>query len=93
MTELGEFGMWLAIGAGQVAFWVAISPLIRSVADRIRARGSAPADVDARLVALESRSPITGETDAVQQRMLDMEERLDFTERMLAQQREPERLP
>lgn len=93
MSELGEFAMWVAIGAGQVAFWVAISPLIHSVADRIRARGKVPADVDARLTALESRSPITGETDAVHQRMLELEERLDFTERMLAQQREPERLP
>ena len=36
---------------------------------------------------------LTGETDAVHQRMLELEERLDFTERLLAQQREPERLP
>lgn len=92
MSELGEFGMWIAIGAGQVAFWVAISPLIRSFADRIRTRGGVPADVEARLAALESRSPVTGETDAVHQRMLDLEERLDFTERMLARHREPERL-
>lgn len=90
MTELGEFGMWLAIGAGQVAFWIAISPLIRSVADRIRARGGVPAEVDARLAALESRSPITGESDAVHQRVLELEERVDFTERVLARPREQE---
>jgi hypothetical protein len=92
MTELGEFGMWLAIGAGQVAFWIAISPLIRSAADRIRAKGGVSAEIDARLAALESRSPITGESDAVQQRVLELEERVDFTERVLTRPREPERL-
>ena len=50
-----------------------------------------PAEVDARLAALESRSPITGESDAVQQRVFELEERVDFAERVLARPREPER--
>ena len=33
MSEAGEFAMWLAIGAGQIAFWYALSPLIRAFAD------------------------------------------------------------
>lgn len=33
------------------------------------------------------------ELESVQTRLSDLEERLDFTERMLAQQREPDRLP
>ena len=39
MTEGGEFAMWLAIGAGQIAAWVAVSPIIRALADRIAHRG------------------------------------------------------
>ena len=45
MTELGEFAMWLAIGAGQVAFWIAMYPIITSLADRIRGRATTPADL------------------------------------------------
>ncbi|MGH7586611.1 MAG: hypothetical protein ACREMH_10215 [Gemmatimonadales bacterium] len=93
MTEGGEFAMWLAIGAGQVAFWVAMYPLFTSLAERIRGRAAAPADLEARIEALESRSPLTGETDLVHQRVVELEERLDFAERMLARQGEAARLP
>lgn len=93
MTELGEFGMWLAIGGGQVAFWVAMSPLIRALADRIRGKRGLPAEVEARLEALEQSSPVTGETDLVHQRVLELEERMDFTERYLARPAEGDRLP
>lgn len=93
MSEAGEFAMWLAIGAGQVAFWFAMYPIITSLAERIRGRPAAPADLLARVEALEARSPITGETDLVHQRVMELEERLDFAERMLARQGEPARLP
>ena len=93
MTELGEFAMWVAIGAGQVAFWIAMYPLITSLAERIRGRGAPAAELHARIEALEARSPITGETDLVHQRVAELEERLDFAERMLARQGEPARLP
>jgi hypothetical protein len=93
VTELGEFAMWLAIGAGQVAFWVALTPVIRALADRLRGRRDLPADVEARFHALEQRSPLTGETDLVHQHLLELEERLDFAERMLARADEADRLP
>ena len=93
MSEAGEFAMWLAVGAGQVAFWMAIHPLIGSLAERIRGRAAAPAELEARIAALEARSPVTGEADLVHQRVLDLEERLDFAERMLARQGEAVRLP
>lgn len=93
MTELGEFGMWVAIGAGQIAFWVALHPLISALADRIRHRGSPGPEVDERLRALEQRSPVTGEADLVHQRLLELEERLDFAERFLARPGEGDRLP
>ena len=93
MSELGEFAMWVAIGAGQVAFWVAMHPIITSLAERIRGRAAAPPELQARIEALEARSPLTGETDLVHQRVIELEERLDFTERMLARQGESARLP
>lgn len=88
MSEVGQVAFWGAAAIFGVGFWVAVAPLIRAFADRIRGQGSA--EHDARIAALEARSPITGETDAVHQRVLELEERLDFTERLLAQARPPE---
>jgi hypothetical protein len=86
----GEFAMWLAIGAGQIAFWFAISPLIKAFADRIARKGGPSAErlelLEARFAALEGRSPNTGEVELQHERLAELEERLDFTERMLTQQ-------
>jgi tetrahydromethanopterin S-methyltransferase subunit G len=49
--------------------------------------------VDAALRAdVEQLHQRLGEVDAMQGRMAELEERLDFTERLLAQSREPDRL-
>ena len=91
MSGEGEFAMSLAIGAGQIAFWVALSPLIKAFAERISRKGGGPTaerleQVEARLAALEGRSPNTGEVELQHERLAELEERLDFTERMLTQQ-------
>jgi len=90
VTESGEFAMWVAIGAGQIAFWFAVSPIIRAFADRISRRGGAAVErleqLESRLAALEGRSPITGEVELQQARLGELEERLDFAERLLTQQ-------
>jgi hypothetical protein len=83
--------MWLAIGAGQIAFWIAVSPIIKAFAERIsRKGGGASAErlehIEARLASLEGRSPNTGEVELQHERLAELEERLDFTERMLTQQ-------
>lgn len=93
MSAEGEFAMWLAVGAGQVAFWVAVYPLINAWAERIRAKGRPEiaggeariAELEARLERVEGRSPITGEVEAQYQRVAELEERLDFAERLLTQ--------
>lgn len=91
MTESGEFAMWLAIGAGQVAFWTVLSPVFKALADRIRRKGMPAGDrleeLQDRLAALEQRSPITGEVEAQMARLAELEERVDFAERMLTRQR------
>ncbi len=90
MTEMGELGMWLAIGAGQIAFWIAISPLIKALADRLYRKGGAPVErlehLEARLAAIEGRAPVTGEVELQQERLAELEERVDFAERLLTQQ-------
>lgn len=45
---------------------------------------------DERIAELEAR---VGEVDQLHDRVQELEERLDFAERLLAQAREPERLP
>jgi hypothetical protein len=42
--------------------------------------------LEARLAALEASRPRTGEVDLQHERLAELEERLDFTERMLTQQ-------
>ena len=86
MSSAGEFAMWLAIGAGQIAFWWAVSPVLRAWADRIARRvpGHERLELlEARLAALEQRNPTTGEVEAQQARLAELEERVDFTERIL----------
>ena len=88
MTEAGEFAMWLAIGAGQVAAWIALSPIIRALADRIARRGGG-GQLEARVAELEQRALTTGETEAQFARLAELEERIDFAEQLLAQRSEP----
>lgn len=91
----GQFAFWLAIGAIGVAFWVAMYPLIAALAKRISGGGAAEdrmSQLEARLAAVEARSLGTGEVDAQDARMAELEERLEFAERLLAQGREVPRL-
>lgn len=84
------FGVMLAIGgAGSIAYVIVAltNVLVR------RLDGGKPAvteQLDAELADLRAR---IDEADAARQRIAELEERLDFAERMLAQQREHSRLP
>jgi predicted DNA-binding protein len=92
MSEAGEFAMWLAVGGGVVAVMMVVYPLVQALAERIRIGSGARlppevedrlAEMQARLERLESRSPVTGEVEAQYQRMAELEDRLDFAERLL----------
>ncbi len=85
MTELGEFAMYLAVGFTSLG--LLFGPIGTAVARRIGGHAGKPdraelAEVEARLAALESG----------QHRLAELEERVDFAERLLAQGREPQRL-
>lgn len=92
MSELGQFAFWVASGAFGIALVVALKPIIGALAVRIGG-GALADDLEARLQALESRSPVTGETDAVYHRLVELEERVEFAERLLAQARTEGALP
>ncbi len=84
---IGAFSFWLAMGGiGCTAMW-AISPVLKAVADRISG-GNADriAELESRIVHLEERGLTSGEVEAAYGRLAEMEERVEFTERMLAQQ-------
>lgn len=78
MTELGEFAFYLAWAAAAGA--LLLGPIGRAIARRI-----APAerrdDHDAMLEELMAR---TEEMAAVRDQVVELQDRLDFTERMLA---------
>jgi hypothetical protein len=91
-STYAQLAFWVAIGVINIAFWSAMTPVFKAWADRIRGPEAINADVLARLEALEAERPVTGETDLVYRRMAELEERLEFAERLLAHGREPARI-
>ena len=77
----------LLLGVGLI-LTALIWPLIRALARRIE--GGAPgADVQVELEGLRER---VRQLEEMQPRMAELEERVDFTERIVAKGREPDRL-
>jgi Tfp pilus assembly protein PilN len=75
----------LVVTACTIVLW----PLVRALARRLEGRGGQDAALRGEVEQLHQR---LGEVDQLQARIAELEERLDFTERMLAQSREPDRL-
>jgi hypothetical protein len=79
------------IFGGGTLFLLAISPVGRAFADRIRGQGAAfPEGVRRELE--ESRAELLNELQQLRTEVSDLSERMDFAERLLAKQREGERL-
>ncbi|MES2304113.1 MAG: hypothetical protein V4558_01325 [Gemmatimonadota bacterium] len=84
---IGDLAFWIAMGLGQFAFWSAMGPIIKAFARRIDAK-TGPGDervmaLEARLADLETRGLTSGEVEAQFHRLAEVEERLDFAERMI----------
>jgi hypothetical protein len=87
---LGLTFIVLCFGGGSV-FLLAISPIGRAIADRIRRTGGAP---DGELSQLQERQDaVIEELEGVRREIADLHERLDFTERLVARGREAGELP
>ena len=79
------FGGGALVGLG-------FSPVGRAVADRIRGKHALPDIEDLRAEVAEARDAHGTELEQVRQEVAELAERLDFAERMLAQQRESPRV-
>lgn len=75
----------LALVATTVILW----PIMRALARRLEGKGAANPALHAEIEQLHHR---LGEVDLLQQRVAELEERLDFAERLLAQVQQPARL-
>lgn len=96
MSELGEFAMYMASGATAIAFLHVLSPIFKALANRIsgtRASDEALQSVEARVAMLEDRGSVSGEVESQHGRIAELEERLDFAERILAERTEVAQLP
>ncbi len=81
----------LLFGGGS-AFLLAISPVGRAIADRIRRGGKGGSDGLVERLQ-EGQLALLDELDAMRQELTDVQERLDFAERLLVKQRETGQLP
>lgn len=80
------------IFGGGTLFLLSVSPIGRAIAERIK-RGAVPATHENVDRLEEAQGAVMEEIDAMRQELSDVQERLDFTERLLAQHREQSRLP
>jgi hypothetical protein len=86
----GILAIVFIFGGGSM-FLLAISPVGRAIAARIQGGGRIPDDQVERLEA--GQQAVLDEMEALRHDVTEMQERLDFAERMLAQQRERGALP
>jgi hypothetical protein len=85
LEDMAAVALLLGVGLILAAL---IWPLIKAIARRIEG-GAAGAEMQAELETLRER---VRQLEEVPTRMAELEERLDFTERVVAQGREPDRL-
>ena len=87
----GVLAITLIFGGGAL-FLLAISPIGRAFAERIRNKGGAADGGELRAELAEHKDALAQELEAVRREVAELAERLDFAERLLAQKREGERL-
>ncbi|HKW41698.1 MAG TPA: hypothetical protein VJN39_10670 [Gemmatimonadales bacterium] len=86
----GVLAILLIFGGGALIA-ISFSPVGRAVADRIRGKAAVDAG-DLRAELAEHRDALTQELEAVRQDVAELAERLDFAERLLAKNREGQRI-
>lgn len=89
MDMEGILAITFIFGGGSL-FLLAISPIGKAIATRIQ--GGQPVDDDVARRIEASNQAVLEELDHVRHELVDMQERLDFAERLLAQQRDAPRL-
>lgn len=82
---------WMAVAIMAVCYWFFRSPLSRAVADSIRGEGRSTVELEERL--RDFAEHVSDELNAIRSDLVELEERLDFTERTLAQVKRRDALP
>jgi hypothetical protein len=82
--ELSPFDVIVLIGFSVAAVKIFVGPIGQAIADRIRGARDAPSPADPALLA---------ELDQLRGRLTEVEERLDFAERLLARAGQPDQIP
>ena len=86
MQHGGPPAVVLIVAAALTAAVIILWPLMRAFARRVEGKGSVDTVLRGEVQQLQAR---LGEVDALQERVSELEERLDFTERLLAQSHDP----
>ena len=86
----GVLAIIFIVGGGTL-FLLALSPVGRAFAERLRRQGG-PLPEDVRAELDEFRSALAGEVEQLRTEVSELSERVDFAERLLAKQRDGERL-
>lgn len=90
MDMEGVLAITFIFGGGTL-FLLAISPVGKAFAERIRSRGGVlPEDVRGELDGF--RSELLGQVQQLRTEVSELSERMDFAERLLAKQRDADRL-
>jgi hypothetical protein len=90
MSDWGAPVLVIIVGLSLAAATIILWPLMRALGRRLEAKGGADPALRAEVEQLQHR---LGEVDVLQQRVAELEERIDFTERMLARAQSPAALP
>lgn len=87
----GILAIVFIFGGGSL-FLLALSPVGKALAERIRRQGGAALPDDVRAELGELRAELLSEVQQLRTEVSELGERVDFAERLLARQRESERL-
>jgi hypothetical protein len=97
MSELGEFAMWFA--AGLLFLGIFFGPIAKAVGRWIESKTGGSGlkqdmkELEGRVAELEQLFQRSGELGVATERLAELEERVDFAERLLAKgERQPDQL-
>ena len=90
MNDGGPPAIVMIVFLGLLATTIILWPVMRALARRLEGKGATDPALHAEIEQLQQR---LGEVDVLQQRVAELEERIDFTERMLARTQAPAVLP
>ncbi len=87
-----ELAVFFIFGGG-AAFLLAISPIGRAIGDRIRGKGPGGGGDERVRYLQEGQETLLEEVETLRHEMGELQERIDFTERLLARNESKGRLP